>query len=345
MVGPHASVCGVSARPVLQGVLPGGPRCVRELRLSLAPSNVLHCPMLGFSVASATLAAGLGLSWVLCSPFCRLGFCTSVGGSACAMQPLASSYRVVLTVAAGLGRFLVLSIMLPWPSVRFQVHLLCLLSAGCFLGLEPSPSGVASASAWRFSWRPVAAGALAVILPAATSRGVLPSLLGPSPSGVCHLSCFCSSVGGHVGVAHSFHPSLFLGGGLVRFCGGLCWRSLAMSWACPQPFLCFSLVARSRRIVAPLALCLGWRFPSLVRFSLMRWGVSPCVGSVGALGELRWLHFYRLPPDLVGLRQFAVWLWGSGRCFLFSCATFRTCTWRSFCQFPWLLRAPTSSFP
>ena len=25
MVGPHASVCGVSARPVLQGVLPGGP--------------------------------------------------------------------------------------------------------------------------------------------------------------------------------------------------------------------------------------------------------------------------------------------------------------------------------
>ena len=25
MVGPHASVCGVSVRPVLQGVLPGGP--------------------------------------------------------------------------------------------------------------------------------------------------------------------------------------------------------------------------------------------------------------------------------------------------------------------------------
>ena len=47
MVGPHASVCGVSARPVPQGVLPGGPRCVLELRLSLAPSSVLHCPMLG----------------------------------------------------------------------------------------------------------------------------------------------------------------------------------------------------------------------------------------------------------------------------------------------------------
>ena len=124
MVGPRASVCGVSARPVLQGVLPGGPRCVRELRLSLAPSSVLHCPMLGFSVASTTRAAGLGLSWVPCSPFCRLGFCTSVGGSACALQPLAPFYRVVLTVAAGLGRFLVLSIVLPWPSVRFQVHLL-----------------------------------------------------------------------------------------------------------------------------------------------------------------------------------------------------------------------------
>ena len=115
MVGPHASVCGVSACPVPQGVLPGGPRCVRELRVSLAPSSVLHCPILGFSVASTTLAAGLGLSWVPCPTFCRLGFCTSVGGSACALQPLAPSYRVVLTEAAGLGRFLVLSIVLPWP--------------------------------------------------------------------------------------------------------------------------------------------------------------------------------------------------------------------------------------
>ena len=104
-----------SLRAVPQGVLPGGPRCLRELGLSFAPSSVLHCPMLGFSVASTTLAAGLGLSWVPCPTFCRLGFCTSVGGSACALQPLAPSYRVVLTEAAGLGRFLVLSIVLPWP--------------------------------------------------------------------------------------------------------------------------------------------------------------------------------------------------------------------------------------
>ena len=64
-------------------------------------------------------------------------------------------------------------------------------------------------------------------------------------------------------------------------------------------------------------------------------GASPHVfGSVGALGVLRWLHLYRLTPDLVGLRRFAVWLWSSGRCFLFSCVTFRTSPWRSFCQFP-----------
>ena len=39
---------------------------------------------------------------------------------------------------------------------------LCPLSADCLLGLEPSPSGVASASDGRFSWHPGAASALAV---------------------------------------------------------------------------------------------------------------------------------------------------------------------------------------
>ena len=63
-------------------------------------------------------------------------------------------------------------------------------------------------------------------------------------------------------------------------------------------------------------------------------GASPhAFGSVGALGELRWLHRYRLTPDLVGLRQFAMCRWSSGRCFMFYCATFRTYSWRSFCQF------------
>ena len=45
----------------------------------------------------------------------------------------------------------------------------CLLSAGCLLCLENSPSCEASASAWRFSWRPGAAGALTVALTAAAS--------------------------------------------------------------------------------------------------------------------------------------------------------------------------------
>ena len=75
-------------------------------------------------------------------------------------------------------------------------------------------------------------------------------------------------------------------------------------------------------------------------------GASPHVfGSVGTLGELRWLHLYRLTPDLVGLRRFAVWLWSSGRCFLFSSATFRMSPWRSFCQFPRLLRVHASYLP
>ena len=41
-------------------MLPDGPPYVRELRLSLAPSSVLPCPLLGFRVASAALAAVWG---------------------------------------------------------------------------------------------------------------------------------------------------------------------------------------------------------------------------------------------------------------------------------------------
>ena len=113
LVGPHTSVCGVSAFPVPQGVLPGGLRCVHELRLSLALSSVLHCPMFGFSVASPTLATGLGLSLVPYPNFCRLGLVPWSVAQLCSLQPLVPSFRVVLTEAAGLGRFLVLSIVLP----------------------------------------------------------------------------------------------------------------------------------------------------------------------------------------------------------------------------------------
>ena len=54
--------------------------------------------------------------------------------------------------------------MLPWPPA---LHLL--LSAGGFLCLAISPYGGASASAGRFSLRPVAAGALTVAITAAAS--------------------------------------------------------------------------------------------------------------------------------------------------------------------------------
>ena len=113
--GPHTTVCGVSALPVPQSVLPGGPRCVHELRLSLALSSVFHCPMLGFSIASPTLATGLGLSLVPYPSSCRLGFVPQSVAQFCTLQPLAPSFLVVLTAAADLGRFLVLSIVLPWP--------------------------------------------------------------------------------------------------------------------------------------------------------------------------------------------------------------------------------------
>ena len=52
--------------------------------------------------------------------------------------------------------------------------------------------------------------------------------------------------------------------------------------------------------------------------SLLRRGVSPGIGPVGALGELRWLHLYRLTPDLIGILLFAGCLGCSGRCFLFT---------------------------
>ena len=113
LVGPHTSVCSVSACPVPQGVLPSGPRCVHALRLSLALSSVLHCPMLGYSVASPTLAKGLGLSLVPYPTFCRLGLVPRSVAQLCALQPMVPSFQVVLTEAAGLGRFLVLSIVLP----------------------------------------------------------------------------------------------------------------------------------------------------------------------------------------------------------------------------------------
>ena len=130
--------------------------------------------------------------------------------------------------------------------------------------------------------------------------------------------------------------------------------SLAPSWWWPCPLLRWALLTLSGYVLSmpsaiffasvslidPVALspllhrvfAAGFRHWCTFRLC---GGASPhAFNSVGALWELRWLHLYRLTPDLVGLRRFAVWLWSSGRCFIFSCATFRTSPWRSFCQFP-----------
>ena len=109
-------------------------------------------------------------------------------------------------------------------------------------------------------------------------------------------------------------------------------------WLCPERALCCFFASVS--LVDPVALS-----PLLHRVfadGFRHWcafrlcgGASPhAFGSVGAFVELRWLHLYRLTPDLVGLPQFAVCHWSSGRCFIFSCAMFRTYSCRSFCQFP-----------
>ena len=148
---------------------------------------------------------GRWLGFVPCSRWCPLSGCTSLrlrvlGDSW--FSPLCSPDR--------------------WSASRFTYPALSPVSR-LPLGLETSPSGEASASSCRFSWRPGAAGALAVTLPeAASQREFFPlCLILPLPGSVS-FSRVCSSVGGLVGVAHTFLPLLLLGGGLVRFCGGLC---------------------------------------------------------------------------------------------------------------------------
>ena len=99
-------------------------------------------------------------------------------------------------------------------------------------------------------------------------------------------------------------------------------------WLCPERAL--SLFFASVSLIDPIALspllhCVfadGFRHWCAFRFCGGASTHAFC--SVGALGELRWLHLYCLTLDLVGLCQFAVCHWSSGRCFMFSCATFCT---------------------
>ena len=108
-------------------------------------------------------------------------------------------------------------------------------------------------------------------------------------------------------------------------------------WLCSERGLCrfFASVSLFDPVaLSPLLLRVftdGFRHWCTFRFC---GGASPLAfGPIGALGELRWLHLYRLTPDLVGLRQFAVCHWSSGRCFLFYCATFRPYSGDHFVSF------------
>ena len=181
----------------------------------------------------------------------------------------------------------------------------------------------------------MAAGALAVILPAAASRReFFPLCLVLPLQGSVTFLAFVPQLEALLGsLTHSIPRSFLvvaLSASAVGFADAL--------WLCPGCAL--SRFFASVLLIDPVALS-----PLLHRVfadSFRHWcvfrlcgGASPhAFGSVRALGVLLWLHLYRLTPDLVGLRLFAVWLWSSGRCFIFSCAAFRTYTWRSFCQIP-----------
>ena len=146
-------------------------------------------------------------------------------GVVVSLRPLSVCHGSLWLVTA---LFPSLSLYLPVPIFSWlllllrQVPWVCCLAFPMVVRTLTVGPGVSYASC-RFSWRPGADGALAVTLPeAASQREFFPlCLVLPFPGSVT-FSRVCSSVGVPVGVAHSFDPSLLLGGNLVRFCGGLC---------------------------------------------------------------------------------------------------------------------------
>ena len=187
--------------------------------------------------------------------------------------------------------------------------------------MEPSPSGEASASSCRFSWRPGAAGALAVTLPeAASQREFFPlCLVLPLQGSVTFLAFVPQLEALSESLTQSIPRSFLvvaLSASAVGFADAL--------WLCPERALRRFFASVS--LINPVALSPllrrvfadGFRHWCSFRFC---GGAYPLAfGPVRALGELRWLHLYRLTPDLVGLRQFAVCHWSSGLCFyIFLC--------------------------
>ena len=153
----------------------------------------------------------------------------------------------------------------------------------------------------------MATGVLAVILPVAASRReFFPLCLVLRLQGSVTFLAFVPQLEAlSESLTHSIPRSFLvvaLSASVVGFADAL--------WLCPERAL-FRFFA-SVSLIDPVALS-----PLLHRIfadGFRHWcvfrlcgGASPhAFGSVGALGELRWLHLYRLTPDLVGLRQFAV---------------------------------------
>ena len=159
----------------------------------------------------------------------------------------AGAFLLVLAAVDCLRFFLALSSVLPFLLLCFHVR----LHNDCsrpWLVLGALPSflpGKVRPSACGFSSRPATAGAFPGGPPyCSESSCLLASLLGSTLSGV--RACL-TSVPQFAYPSESliFHPSLLLLAVLVRFCGGPCCRSLAMSWACLPPFLCVGLVCLS----------------------------------------------------------------------------------------------------
>ena len=153
----------------------------------------------------------------------------------------------------------------------------------------------------------MAAGVFAVILPVAASRRDFFALclVLPLQGSVTFLAFVPQLEALSESLTHSIPRSFLvvaLSASAVGFADTL--------WLCPERALRRFFASVS--LIDPVALS-----PLLHRVfadSFRHWcafrlcgGASPLAfGSVGALGELRWLHLYRLTPDLVGLRQFAV---------------------------------------
>ena len=138
------------------------------------------------------------------------------------------------------------------------------------------------------------------------SERVLASLLGSSPSGVRHLSrvLFLS-----LGLSRSRSPIPSLAPSWWSPCPLMRWAFLPLYGyvlSVPSAFLCIGLICRSRSQYRSSRAVSSLTVSVLCVRLLLRRGVSPCVGFRRSPWGSRWLHLYRLTPDLVSLRDFAI---------------------------------------